>query len=74
MKRLALLVLVSILAFAASSNCQQVVKEQAYQIILPDGWAKTTDLPYGIDVGFIKSFKDGETTTFFFHYEFMDWH
>lgn len=49
----------------------KLITGKAYNIRIPQGWAQTSDLPYGIDVGFSKTLKNGEKATFFFHHETM---
>jgi len=52
-------------------SAQQVIKEKDYQLIIPMGWEKTTQLPAGVDVGFRKKLESGDSATFCFHHEYM---
>jgi len=71
MKKLLLFAVISAFVLVTSAGSKQLITEKAYQITIPQGWMRTSDLPYGIDVGFSKTLKEGETATFFFHYEIM---
>jgi hypothetical protein len=66
-----LLVSTMLVAVYLSANAQQVVKDKAYQISIPPGWARTESVPQGFDVGFQKKLAEGQYATFYFHHEVM---
>jgi hypothetical protein len=71
---LILLIFIFITDFFVGSallNAQEVVKNAAFEITIPNGWTQTNRLPQGTDVGFRKLFSEGQEATFFFHYEIM---
>jgi len=53
------------------AKAQQVVKEKAYQLLVPAGWEQTKNVPQGVEVGFRKRLPTGEYATCFFHHEVM---
>lgn len=71
MKRCLLFAIISMFVLVNESGSQQIIKDKVYELIVPDEWTQTNDLPQGIDVGFRKTLQQGEVATFFFHHEVM---
>jgi len=71
MKKFQLCILISMAVLVNRASPQQVIKDKSYEVLVPDEWTQTSNLPQGMDVGFKKSLQQGEMATFFFHYEFM---
>ena len=66
-----LCVLIFLALFSMTTNAQEVIKEKTYQLRVQPGWARTQNLPQGIDVGFTKKMAEGDYATFYFHHEVM---
>ena len=48
-----------------------VVRERFFELVLPPGWTRTTELPQGVEYGFLKRLPKGEKATFFLHCEML---
>jgi hypothetical protein len=61
----------AVLAPKASLKAQEIIKERAFEMLLPAGWTPISEVPQGFDIGFRKRLSDGREATLFLHYEIM---
>ena len=50
---------------------RKILKEQSFEMFLPEGWTRTREVPQGCEIGFRKQLINGQQATLFMHYEIM---
>jgi hypothetical protein len=70
-KSVVAMILTILVAASLTVSAQQVVKDKAFEIVVPSGWTRSESVPQGLDVGFRKKLPGGEYATLYFHHEVM---